>query len=588
MQCKFLSRRRARPTLPILVSLVCTTAAHAADTYVAGGQLTIPELVIGSASYSNVVVTIGAIISGPAGSAASGTVDRYDPGTNELTVQAVNVGSSTFYNVVVTVADLVSIGSVTGADNYDGARLDITSVQLGDRVYSDVVITEALGNVIGVAGGMPTAVPDTYNAPTNELSIPAVQVGNHVYTNVLLTAGTVLHVGGFVSTNAETVLHAFTAPSGGAGGSPDGATPMGLVEGSDGNFYGTTSAGGTKSLGTVFRMTAAGSEALLYSFAGYPADGAVPEAGLVQAGNGDFYGTTYIGGTSNVGTVFAITPAGSESMIHAFSGTPGDGSNPRATLVSGRDGNFYGTTRTGGSGVAGNPDGNGTVFGISPEGAESVLYSFAGPSGDGATPLGNLVQGGDGSFYGIAGIGGADGFGIVFKVNSAGAESVLYSFAGRNGDGSYPLAGLVLGGDGNFYGTTSDGGTVVSGAQAGSGTVFRISPEGAETVLYRFGGSTGGPSQPDPGGDGQHPDGTLVRAHDGNFYGITSAGGVYGEGTVFKITPAGVETVIYSFTASSGDGAAPNSLILGSDGNLYGTTSEGGVNGQGTVFRIAL
>ncbi len=580
MHCISSVRRHAPSFVAALSFLAGATAAYGADTYI-GGVLQIPVLGIGSATYSNVAINVGNIISGPTGSVANGTVDSYDPGTNELTVQSVDAGGTTYHNVVVTVAGLVSIGGVTGADSYDGANLSISLVQFAGSVYEGVVVTEALNNVVSVAGGMPTLGPDTYNLLNNELAIPAVQVGNHVYTNVLVTAGKLLAVGGIHSTTHESVLYAF----GGAGsGGTDGVHPGGLTLGSDGYFYGTTSSGGANNLGAVFRLTLAGVETVLYSFAGGAGDGAVPDAGLIEASNGEFYGTTNVGGNA-YGTVFSITSGGSESMLYAFAGPNGDGANPHASLIQGSDGNFYGTTYGGGGATH-----SGTIFKVTPEGAETVLYTFGagGVAANGSNPPAGLIEDADGNLYGVTAQGGADNFGTVFKLTSEGAQTVLHSFTGPNGDGQGPQGGLVQGSDGNFYGTTSNGGTIASGDPNGNGTVYKITPAGVETVLYSFAGSNGDPSQPDAGGDGQEPNANLVKGSDGNFYGITSAGGAFGEGTVYKITPAGVEAVLYSFKALNGDGAGPTSLIQGSDGNLYGSTNGGGTNGNGTIFKITL
>jgi uncharacterized repeat protein (TIGR03803 family) len=191
-----------------------------------------------------------------------------------------------------------------------------------------------------------------------------------------------------------------------------------------------------------------------------------------------------------------------------------------------------------------------------------------------------LIEGTDGNFYGTTTLGGAHGGGTVFKITLAGVETVLYSFGATNTDAFEPRAGLILGSDGNFYGTTYAG-----GAHQQSGTVFKITPTGAETVLYSFGATSTDAALPVAG---------LIQGTDGNFYGTTSSGGTNGvvaltAGTVFKVTPAGVETVLHSFGTSSTDGAEPEgALIQGADGNLYGTTFLGGANSEGTVFKITL
>jgi uncharacterized repeat protein (TIGR03803 family) len=282
-----------------------------------------------------------------------------------------------------------------------------------------------------------------------------------------------------------------------------------LVQGTDGNFYGTTTSGGAHSSGTVFKITPAGAYTLLYSFAG-GSDGQYPYAGLVQGTDGNFYGTTRNGGTHNDdGTVFKITSTGTESVLWSF-GSGSDGQSPQAGLVQGTDGNFYGTTRSGGA------NGDGTVFKITPAGAESLLWSF-GSGSDGQNPDAGLVQGTDGNFYGTTYNGGAHSAGTVFKITSSGTETVLYSFGGGS-DGAYPYAGLIQGADGNFYGTTPSGGA------NSRGTVFKITPAGSESVVHSFTG----------GGGGQNSLAGLVQGTDGNFYGTTNAGGAHSDGEVFK------------------------------------------------------
>ena len=353
----------------------------------------------------------------------------------------------------------------------------------------------------------------------------------------------------------ETVIHSF------AGGANDGISPVAaLVQGTDGNFYGTTQTGGPSGQGTVFKITSAGVEAVLYSFTG-GTDGSNPYAAVIQGADGNFYGTTRSGGTSNNGTMFKVTPGGVETVLHSFAGGTTDGSFPQASVVQGADGNFYGTNSDGGASKSGN------FIKITPTGTETVIYSFnSGPEGQ--SPVG-LVQANDGDFYGTTHSGGMGGNGTVFKVTSGGLETALYSFAGGTTDGYYPSP-LIQGSDGNFYGTTQLGGT------SNAGTVFRITPAGAESVLYSFAGGT----------DASQPQAALIQGSDGNFYGTSLVGGVHSQGTVFKITPSGLETAVYSFTGGPDGGQPHAALIQGADGNFYGTTSSGGTSGEGTVFKI--
>ena len=360
---------------------------------------------------------------------------------------------------------------------------------------------------------------------------------------------------------------------------PDGANPRPeLVQGSDGNFYGTTYAGGTNSSGSVFRLTPGGSESLLYSFGSQPFDGTHPSAGLVQGSDGNFYGTTYAGGTNSSGSVFRLTPGGRYSNLYSFQGWPGDGGNPSAALVQGSDGNFYGTASVGGT------NRYGAVFRFTTNGTETILYAFAGPTNDGAGPLAPLVVGLDGNFYGTTAFGGLTnisgttatfigGFGTVFRISPGGSYQNLHLFGSVIPDGLYGLSPLVQGNDGNFYGVTYDGGTYTN-----LGAVFRITPGGTESLFYSFG------SQP---GDGVRPS-SLVVGSDGNFYGTASAGGTYDLGTLFRVSPGGSETVLYSFGSQLNDGASPlGSLIENSDGIWFGTTEFGGAHTNGTIFELA-
>jgi uncharacterized repeat protein (TIGR03803 family) len=346
-----------------------------------------------------------------------------------------------------------------------------------------------------------------------------------------------------------------------------GANPYaGLVQGKDGNFYGTTSSGGTNSYGTVFQLSAQGLLTSLYSFTG-GSDGANPEAGLVLASDGNLYGTTYDGGTSNAGTVFQFSTNGALTSLYSFTGG-NDGGYPLAGLVLGSDGNFYGTTAGGGT------NDYGTVFQFSTKSGLTSLYSFTNGN-DGVEPEAGLVQGGDGNFYGTTYVGGTNGYGTVFQISTSGALASLYSFTGGD-DGAYPQAGLVLGSDGNFRGTTYEDGT------NGAGTVFKISAHGALTGSYAFTG----------GNDGANPEAGLVQGSNGNFYGTTESGGAYyirdeGMGTVFQISPNGTLASLYVFT-NSDVGAYPEAgLVLGSDGNFHGTTYDGGTNDFGAVFSIS-
>lgn len=364
----------------------------------------------------------------------------------------------------------------------------------------------------------------------------------------------------------------------------NGANPgAALVQATDGNLYGTTESGGlTGSLcssgcGTVFRVTPGGALTTLYDFCSQSncTDGFEPLfASLLQATDGNLYGTTVGGGTYDDGTVFKITPHGTLTTLHSFDFT--DGFLPYAGLVQATDGNFYGTTFGGGSYFYG------TVFKITPTGTLSTLYSFCSQSGcaDGAYPEGALVQGADGSFYGTTFKGGTGascngGCGTVFKITPTGAFTTLHSFAGAPTDGEGPSAGLAQGSSGNLYGTTYFGGA------NSSGIIFKMTPTGTETILQNLDGT-----------DGANPYAPLIQASDGNLYGTTQNGGTNGLGTVFAITPSGSLTTLYSFCPESGcaDGGATRAgLAQDTSGKLYGaSTFFGNASGDGTIFSLSV
>jgi len=350
----------------------------------------------------------------------------------------------------------------------------------------------------------------------------------------------------------------------------DGTFPQAaLMQATDGNFYGTTQQGGTDTVGTVYRITAQGALTTLHSFGG--PEGYRPNASLVQGTDGNLYGTTEAGGTSEFGTVFKITPGGEQTTLHSFSGP--DGQIPFGGLVQGANGNFYGTT-------SGGNNGDGTVFEITPAGTLTVLHSFDGT--DGTHPYSTLAQGINGNFYGTTfGDGCNSSCGTVFTITTAGKLTTLYKFCSQTGctDGSSPVAGVILGGDGNFYGTTEFG-----GVHSSEGTVFKITPTGNLTTLYRFCTLPGCT-------DGVIPNAGLVQGTDGNFYGATANGGsgtdcLPGCGTVFKITATGVLTTLHSFSGRT-DGDTPDAALMqGTDGTFYGTTRYGGV-GSGSIYSVS-
>ena len=440
-----------------------------------------------------------------------------------------------------------------------------------------------------------------------------------------LGCGTVFKI---TPTCALSTLHIFSYMD---GAFPDG----GLVQDTDGNFYGTTFYGGGNGFGTgvqitpsgtlttlysfcstrllpgrriprcgagpryrweilrdnglgrgqelgqVFSITAGGTLATLHSFDGLT-EGADPIAGLIQGTDGDFYGATD-GGASNAcfagcGTIFKITPSGTLTTLISFDVDERNGSCPYAALIEGSDGKYYGTTIHGGVN-----NGNGTVFSITAGGTLTTLHTFHGT--DGSWPFGALVQGTDGNFYGATWLGGtggcAEGCGTVFKITPSGTLTTLHSFDLT--DGYEPYAGLVQSTNGNFYGTTFYGGA------KGDGTVFEITPTGTLKTLYSFCSQSGC-------ADGSLPAAGLVRATDGNLYGTTSQGGAYlsiclydnepaGCGTIFEITPSGTLTTLYSFNGPDGD-LPYGTLVQDTNGELYGTTQLGG--NFGSIFSLSV
>ena len=367
-----------------------------------------------------------------------------------------------------------------------------------------------------------------------------------------------------IDASGFTTLHTFT--------NSDGFDPYaGVIQGNDGDLYGTTIKGGASGNGTVFRTSVVGSLMTLHSFGSEPTD-PYSYSGLVQGSDGGFYGTTVIFGDYDAGTVFRIDSSGSLTTLHSFAWDSSDGAHPVAELVEGSDGNFYGMTKEGGTGYVG------TIFRIDRSGLLTTIHTFTGDEVDGALPVARLIQGSDGSFYGTTPGFGSSNRGRVFRVDTAGSLTTLNTFTGS--DGGYPVAGLVQSSDGSFYGTTSGFDMAESGngaiPSAETGTVFRIDTSGVLTTLHRFSGTDGG-----------YPTAGLVNGSDGNFYGTTSLGGANGYGTVFRINSVGSLTTLHHFTGS--DGANPSAgLVQGSDGRLYGTTRAGGPYNGGVVFGLTL
>jgi uncharacterized repeat protein (TIGR03803 family) len=349
----------------------------------------------------------------------------------------------------------------------------------------------------------------------------------------------------------------------------------GVVQAADGNFYGTSLNGGVygtslnrgaQESGAIFKLTPAGAFSVLHSFTNGP-DGITPFAGLIQATDGNLYGASFQGVSSFYGTIFRVKTSGAFSPLYSFGGIP-DGGNVIGSLIQGSDGKLYGSASTEGS------NGFGALFTLTTNGVFEPLWSF--DSSDGSFPAGPLLEASDGNLYGTTALGGSDNLGTVFVISTNGEFASLASFDYARG--AFPSNGLIQAADGNFYGTASAGGT-----NGGGGTVFRITVDGTLTALHSFNYR-----------DGAYPVGGLVQATDGNLYGTTSQSGVGGQGTVFQITTNGLLTTLIWFNGTNG--ANPqSSLIQARNGSFYGTAKFGGSNytgaagtGDGLVFRLTL
>lgn len=365
----------------------------------------------------------------------------------------------------------------------------------------------------------------------------------------------------------------------------NGAEPLGsLIQGPGGKLYGTTG-------GTVFSINIKNTLSTLYTFCRQPncTDGESVNSGLVLATNGNYYGTTSSGGEFTRGTVFQITSNGTLTTLYSFCAQPNciDGVSPVSGLLQASDGNLYGSTDGGGA------NNLGTIFRISTTGVFTSLYSFCVEPNcsDGALPQGTLIQASDGNLYGTTatgGVGGAEcsdippGCGTIFRLSLAGKLTTVYRFKGT--DGSSPVGGVVQSTDGTFYGTTSAGGITNSNCPGGCGTVFKITRQGELATLYEFCAQTGCT-------DGLNPEGALIQGTDENLYGVTSFGGIdscdLGCGTLFTINEGGELTTLYSFCTepNCADGSFPSgALWQATNGMFYGATKFGGTGG--TIFSL--
>ena len=350
---------------------------------------------------------------------------------------------------------------------------------------------------------------------------------------------------------AQTAQTLYTF-NGSIGSQPQAA----LTQGPDGSFYGPTILGGQYSDGVIFKVTTNGTPKLLTTF--YGADGSSPQAALVLGPDGNFYGTTSGGGQYSKGTVFKVATNGTLTTLVSFNGTNGASTN---SLTLGPDGNFYGATQQGGT------NGYGTVFQVTTNGTLTSLVSFNGTNGEFPNAL---TLGPDGNFYGTTYAGtnysGTGNFGTVFKVTTNGTLTTLYSF-NNFANGGYPVAALTFGPDGDFYGSTSEGGS------SSVGTIFKMTTNGTMILSVAFNyNETGG-----------NPTVALTLGPDGSFYGTTPQGGSGGEGAIFNLTTNGILNTLVSFNGANGQNPAA-ALTLGRDGNFYGTTAGSPGLSDGTVF----
>jgi uncharacterized repeat protein (TIGR03803 family) len=386
----------------------------------------------------------------------------------------------------------------------------------------------------------------------------------------------------------ETVVFDFTPAT--------GYYPTSVIRDASGNFDVATSGGGgnpkcTSGCGNILKLSSSGKPTVLYSFLPTFENTGPGPIGLVRDAIGSLYGSTDIGGQYRAGTVFKLTPSGAEGILHSFGGE-NDGNGPSSGgLAIDSAGNLYGGTVFGGQTNGCDGNGCGIVYKVSPSGVETILHSFTGGT-DGAIPQGIPVLDASGNLYGVAANGanpGCDegfGCGTIYKVDTAGNFTVLYSFTGDT-DGDVPVGGPVLDSSGNLYGTTTIGGNLSCSPPNGCGVVFKIDSSGNFTVLYTFNGGSN---------DGEGPNSTLLLDFAGNLYGTTGYGGDLscdlneggGCGVVFKVDPSGEETILHAFAGGTGDGADPTNGPLTSDGkgNLYGTTSFGGVANGGVIFAL--
>lgn len=398
-------------------------------------------------------------------------------------------------------------------------------------------------------------------APALDLHPSRARRTRSIVAQICLAALWVLCATALAGAQTVTTIYNF------AGGTTSGANPwyVTLVQGTDGYLYGTTYNGGSKGMGTAFKVSTSGSFVLLHSFVGGKNDGANPTGGLTLGSNGNFYGTTQQGGASSQGVVYEMTTAGTVTVLHSFNSST-DGSFPWGPPILASDGNFYGT-------ASGSKNDNGLVYKITTStGAYSTIYTFTGTSG--SYPIASPVQGVDGYLYIPVELGGAENCGTTVQLTTAGVLNNTYSFpCEEGGGGANPIGPLVQNANGDFYSTTQVGGS------GGEGTIYQLTTNMAVTILYNFGVTFG---------DGSYPSAGLLLATDGNYYGSTAEGGAYDDGTLFNTTTGGTYTQLYSFNNSANlmQESPLSPPVQDTNGTLYGVTEFGGPNDYGTVYSL--
>jgi uncharacterized repeat protein (TIGR03803 family) len=387
---------------------------------------------------------------------------------------------------------------------------------------------------------------------------PASRRVNSCVKKMIFAAAVVLCAGAMAGAQTVSTLYNFV------GGKNSGANPwyVTLVQGTNGQLYGTTYNGGSKGLGTFFEVTTSGTLTVLHSFVGGATDGASPTGGLTLGTDGNFYGTTQQGGASLQGTVFKMTTTGTITLLHSFNSVF-DGAFPWSPPIEGTDGNFYGTA----SGGKGN---NGLVYKVTSSGTYTTLYILT--PGIGTYPIAPPTQGADGFLYLPVSLGGANSCGSILKLTTAGVLNSSYMFPCGPG-GAFPIGPLVQASNGNFYSTTQDGGT------NGEGTIYQVTTGLAVTILHSFGTTFG---------DGSYPGAGLLLATDGNYYGSTAEGGTFDDGVLFNTTTSGTYKDLYSFNNSVNlmQTSPLSPEVQNTNGLLYGVTEFGGTNNQGTIYSL--